>query len=470
MIAIYVRQSVDKKDSISIEGQIEKCKLECDGAFKVYKDKGFSGKNTNRPAFNELLNDIKNSDISKIVVYRLDRFSRSIADFGAVCRVLKEKNVDFVSVNEKFDTTTPMGRAMLHIIMVFAELERETIGERIRDNYYERAKLGSWVGGPAPYGFDIVKIAGSNGKKISVLTSNENIQTVKMIYHMYANEEYSLTKLAKELTAQGIKGINKIAWDSVSVARVLHNPVYVKCDIDIYTYYKNKGLKTANEIREFNGSYGGMVVGKRDRAVGKYTNLENHLFSLANHQGMIDSETWLRCQYKMESNKAINSVGKGKHTWLTGLLKCGNCGYGFSVVKAKENLYLSCSGRTNYAVCDGKATIKIKELEFEIAKAITAILGEATAPNLKYIDENNLELTAQIEKIDEKIGRLISAISDGTATTIKYINTEIENLEADKKRFNKKIETMKSHKKGVKLDGIIFDKLEFEEKRLWLKS
>ena len=153
MIAIYARQSIDKADSISIETQIELCKRECDpraADIKIYADKGFSGKNTNRPQFEELMKDINDGLVDKVIVYRLDRFSRSIADFGQAWENLQKRNVEFISINEKFDTSTPMGRAMLHIIMVFAQLERETIAERVKDNYYSRIKQGNWPGGPAP--------------------------------------------------------------------------------------------------------------------------------------------------------------------------------------------------------------------------------------------------------------------------------------------------------------------------------
>ena len=149
MDAIYARQSVDKADSLSIQGQIDLCRQETGTELKIYQDKGFSGKNTNRPEFQRMLADVEKGLIRKIVVYRLDRFSRSIADFGQLWKVLEQYHVEFVSLNEKFDTSTPIGRAMLNIIMVFAQLERETTAERVRDNYYQRAKLGSWPGGPA---------------------------------------------------------------------------------------------------------------------------------------------------------------------------------------------------------------------------------------------------------------------------------------------------------------------------------
>ena len=131
MIAIYARQSVEKKDSISIESQIEYAKREVfTEDFKIYQDSGYSGKNTNRPAFHEMMADVQSGRIEKVVVYRLDRISRSILDFADFINILESNRISFVSATEKFDTSTPMGRAMLYIIVVFAQLERETIAER----------------------------------------------------------------------------------------------------------------------------------------------------------------------------------------------------------------------------------------------------------------------------------------------------------------------------------------------------
>ena len=126
--AVYGRQSVDRKDSISIESQIEFCEYELKGeSYKAYTDKGYSGKNTDRPKFQQLMADIQKGLIKKVVVYKLDRISRSILDFATMMEEFQKYNVEFVSSTEKFDTSTPMGRAMLNICIVFAQLERETI-------------------------------------------------------------------------------------------------------------------------------------------------------------------------------------------------------------------------------------------------------------------------------------------------------------------------------------------------------
>jgi DNA invertase Pin-like site-specific DNA recombinase len=152
--AVYARQSVDKKDSISIESQIEFCKYELKGgSCKEYKDKGYSGKNTDRPHFQELIRDIQKGLITKVIVYKLDRISRSILDFANMMELFQQYEVEFVSSTEKFDTSTPMGRAMLNICIVFAQLERETIQKRVQDAYYSRSQKGFKMGGKPPYGF-----------------------------------------------------------------------------------------------------------------------------------------------------------------------------------------------------------------------------------------------------------------------------------------------------------------------------
>ena len=145
---IYARQSVDRKDSISIESQIDFCKYELKGgSCRVFKDKGYSGKNTDRPEFQKLLGEIRKGKVRRVIVYKLDRISRSILDFATMMELFQEYDVEFVSSTEKFDTSTPMGRAMLNICIVFAQLERETIQKRVTDAYYSRCLKGFHMSG-----------------------------------------------------------------------------------------------------------------------------------------------------------------------------------------------------------------------------------------------------------------------------------------------------------------------------------
>ena len=140
-IAIYSRKSVFTGKGESIENQIQLCtdyinshySISKDNIF-VYQDEGYSGGNMNRPMFKKLLDDANNKKFNCLVCYRLDRISRNVSDFSSLIEHLNKLNIDFVSIKEQFDTSTPMGRAMLYISSVFAQLERETIAERVRDN------------------------------------------------------------------------------------------------------------------------------------------------------------------------------------------------------------------------------------------------------------------------------------------------------------------------------------------------
>ena len=376
MDAIYARQSVDKADSLSIQGQIDLCRQETGTELKIYQDKGFSGKNTNRPEFQRMLADVEKGLIRKIVVYRLDRFSRSIADFGQLWKVLEQYHVEFVSLNEKFDTSTPIGRAMLNIIMVFAQLERETTAERVRDNYYQRAKLGSWPGGPAPYGFSIGRCPGADGRPVPTLVPSDDLEHVPRIFTAYAEENATLGSVARSLNEENIPAPRRKVWDNVSLSRILHSPLYVKADEDIYLYYQSKGVCFANGLEDFDGLHAGMLVGKRDRSAKKYQSLKDQHFSLANHCGIIPSYLWLACQYKLEQNRQLGRTGQGKHTWLSGLLKCASCGYSVKVNRDKNKYYLTCSGRSNLGLCSQSIRMDLRELEAGVAAELEQLLEE----------------------------------------------------------------------------------------------
>lgn len=122
-----------------------------------YVDDGFSAKNTDRPNFQRLLVDIQAGEVDAVVVYKLDRITRSLSDFVQMDEMFAEWNVVLVSVKEKLDTSTPMGKAMRNIALIFAELERETNAERTRDKMQAEAKMGRWTGGVIPFGYRIVE-------------------------------------------------------------------------------------------------------------------------------------------------------------------------------------------------------------------------------------------------------------------------------------------------------------------------
>ncbi|GKX27929.1 recombinase [Vallitalea longa] len=477
MIAIYARQSIDKKDSISIESQIDFCKKEfTTEEYRVYTDKGFSGSNTNRPQFEQMLKDIKHQDISKVIVYKLDRISRSILDFAKIIELFKKYHVEFTSATEKFDTSTPMGNAMLNITMVFAQLERETIQRRIKDSYYARGKKGFFMGGKTPYGCIKEQIA-IDGVKTSTLKPNpEEYNVLIKIFDLYSISDLSLGKLAASLNEEGYKSPNGVNWDGQKLQRILRNPVYVKADADIYTYFENKGCKINNDISEFIGTNGCYLYGKRDRNASKYTNIQDHVLSLALHEGFINSHIWLSCQYKLDSNRQIKNSGKGKHSWLSGLVKCGYCNYAMTVKTYKDYKYLSCTGRTNYKVCDRKQrTHYVYEIEDYVKNELTKQLANLKAVKQDTPKEVSYELNQlklQLINIDKQIDNLINQLAQGNEVITNYINKKIVQLDSEK---NDILEEIDKHTRDDKLsqeqildatkDISLWNELTLEEKK-----
>lgn len=459
MNVIYARQSIDKKDSLSIEGQIEQCRKFAGDDAKVYKDKGYSGKNIKRPAFTELIKDVEAGKVKKIFVYRLDRFSRSIADFSHLWEMLDKCGVEFHSATENFDTSTPIGRAMLNIVLVFAQLERETTAERVKDNYVHRFRLGAWGGGPAPYGFDLTKII-ADGTKASSLIANDKADIVKWIFEEYAQSETSLRGIAKLLTEKGIHGPKREAWDNVTLSRILHSPLYVKADSDIFWFYLAKGLQIQQDIEAFDGVHACNVIGRRDRTKNKYNSLENQMLSVSNHEGFIDSALWLKVQEKLEKNPQISRANAGKYSWMTGLMKCEKCGYSIKInyLKKEDKFNLICSGRSNYSICDASVNINLRELENYIATQINEILK--ASPPIEAIPIAN-ERSAELLVIEQKIERLIAALAESSNISASYISKQIEVLHKERE------ELIKTIPKDVQPKNILdFDALEFDEKKL----
>lgn len=413
MTAIYARQSVDKKDSISIDTQIELCRRFADSTVdcSIYADKGWSGKNIDRPEFQRLLADVRRGSVTKIVVYKLDRISRSIHDFSNLVELFRQYSVEFCSTVETFDTSTPMGRAMLGIIMVFAELERENILMRVKDNYYARGEKGLYLGGPPIYGFDRLPTTFA-GIKTSVLVPNQHIHTVEYIFSAYSDRQCSLGDIVKKLNTDNIPSPNGSVWDNSKISRLLRSPTYVMADADVYHYLKERGCKVSSPVEEFTGEHGCFLYGKRQSNERKYTNIQNHTAAIGLHNGVIPSDMWLEVQRKLNSNTEIKRGKQGTRSWLTGIIKCGKCGYALRIIK-KDFFY--CSGKANYKICSGfeneqdiaeieeavkqQLFLKFKQIQDVPVKSDKPVQNP-TVNKLKIEREN---LSTQIDNLVEKI-------------------------------------------------------------------
>ena len=459
MNAIYARQSVDKKDSLSIEGQIELCRKYAGEEALVFQDRGFSGKNTKRPAFMELMQAIQDGKIRKIFVYRLDRFSRSIADFSRLWETLERHGVQFNSVTEQFDTGAPIGRAMLNIVLVFAQLERETIAGRVKDNYMLRFRLGAWPGGPAPYGFDLCRIE-DRGRSVPSLAANENAETVHRIFEAYAAPDASLRSIARALNREGIHGPRRELWDNVTLSRLLHSPLYVRADEDVYFHYLGKGMRIQCDMDDFDGIHACNLIGRRDRSRNKYNDLADQVLSVSNHEGIIDSSLWLRVQDKLNGQAQIPRRMAGKHSWLTGLLKCETCGYSVKInyLKAEDKCYLVCSGRSNLACCDASIRVDLREVEARVGEQIREFLSSSPSEEIDLGDREN---ASEMLAIDQKIDRLLAALAESGEVSAAYISKEIERLHKQREAL-----AVSAAEKRVLPARLDFDAAAFEEKKI----
>src|SRR4030081_2890176 len=213
--AIYTRKSSEEgleQEFNSLQAQREACEAFIDSQRHEgwvcvpvgYDDGGFSGATMARPALDRLLADITAGRVDTVVVYKIDRLTRSLADFAKIVEILDAKGASFVSVTQQFNTTTSMGRLTLNVLLSFAQFEREVTGERIRDKIAASKKRGMWMGGVPPLGY------AARDRGLVVVDSEAEI--VRHIFRRYA-ELGSIRLLREELEAQGIVGK---CWTSAS--------------------------------------------------------------------------------------------------------------------------------------------------------------------------------------------------------------------------------------------------------------
>lgn len=207
--AIYTRKSTDEgleRDFNSLNAQ-----RECAEAYiksqqqelwtavlDKYDDGGFTGANIERPALRRLLADIEAGKIDCVVVYKVDRLSRSLLDFARIMEVFEKRNVSFVSVTQQMNTTTPMGRLTLNVLFSFAQFEREVISERTRDKMVAARRKGKWTGGTPPLGYDADPVT----RKLVV--NEVEAKQVKTIFKLFTETE-SLAETLKEIRERGLR-------------------------------------------------------------------------------------------------------------------------------------------------------------------------------------------------------------------------------------------------------------------------
>lgn len=299
-VAIYIRVSTTHqidKDSIPMQRNdlvsYARLMLNTDD-YAIFEDAGYSGKNTDRPNFQKMMSQIRSEAFTHLLVWKIDRISRNLLDFSSMYKELKELGVVFVSKNEQFDTSTAMGEAMLKIILVFAELERNMTSERVSATMISRASNGQWNGGRIPFGYDY----DYENKTFSI--NKQESAVVKLIHDKY-EEMQSLVQEARYLNEHNFTTREGNEWSPVTLLIILRNIFY--CGD-----YQYNTLKEGNRQKIKNRS--------------EWIIVENH------HDAIINREQKERIISKLESRKRLDKrirETKNIHVFSS-LLICSSCG------------------------------------------------------------------------------------------------------------------------------------------------
>ena len=411
-IAIYSRKSKFTGKGESIGNQVELCKEYVRNMFGeeyvdrcvVFEDEGFSGGNLQRPDFKRMMEEVRKRKFKAIVVYRLDRISRNISDFTGLIDELTKLDVSFVSIKEQFDTSTPMGRAMMFIISVFSQLERETIAERIRDNMHELAKTGRWLGGNTPTGFKSgsvskITIDGKERKSYKLIPIPEEIEIPKMIFDLYIETD-SLTAVEAELLRQRIKTKQGKDFTRFAIKAILQNPVYMVADEDAYNYFMEKEAEIFFPKEAFDGSCGIMAYNRTNQEKGRTTQLlpvSEWIVAIGKHAGVVPSKQWIKVQESLDRNKSkAYRKPRNNEALLTGLVYC-SCG---------ERMYPKLSQRTTASgeviytyVCKMKERSKRERCNRRNANG--NILDAAIIEQIKSLTDHDSCFVSQLAKSRE---------------------------------------------------------------------
>lgn len=455
-VAIYSRKSKFTGKGDSVENQVQMCKEHMNRnypeethEFEIFEDEGFSGSNTNRPEFQRLIKEIKDKKFNVLICYRLDRISRNVSDFSSTLELLQKYDVDFISIKEQFDTSTPMGRAMVYISSVFAQLERETIAERVRDNMLELAKSGRWLGGQTPLGFNSKKIiyVDNDFKERSMyqLTPVENeLKTVKVIYEKYY-ELKSLRKVNQWLLENRYKTKLGADWNVRAVSDLLKSPTYVKADENVFEYLKSKGISCVGNPNNKNG----ILTYNKKKGQSKYRNESEWIAAIAKHDGIINPDIWLDIQNTLTDNKEkAPRLGKTHHAFLTGFARCAKCGNPLTIIhgpkdkNGNKQYYYACSmkinskktrcdnGNINSLDLEDAVITQLKELAKDTGKLHMEL--NSYKEELACVKDNNEKERIQDEINEHKkaIENLVKQLSqNSTSIAAKYIISEIESRE-----------------------------------------
>jgi DNA invertase Pin-like site-specific DNA recombinase len=328
---------------------------------ETYDDGGFSGGNMDRPALQKLMDDVKSGSIDTVVVYKIDRLSRSLLDFAEIIGAFDRHNVTFVSVTQQFNTTTSMGRLTLNILLSFAQFEREVIGERIRDKISMAKRRGKQTGGTPVLGYDL-----EDGK---LVVNEEEAETVRHIFARFL-QIGSATALTKELRTQGV---HTKAWTTKKGRARTGRPMDKS-----YIYRMLNNEKYIGRVMHNGKSFPG------------------------EHEPIIDAKTFGQVQAILKQNyrQRANQTRRRTPAMLKGIIRCGNCGGALIPSHSKKGnkryRYYRClqSAKVNVDHCPVRS-VAAGIAEDAVVKQLRAVLNrpEIIAPAARAAQEDAPDIT-----------------------------------------------------------------------------
>ena len=496
---IYSRKSKFTGKGESIENQIELCRQhiashygqeEADAAL-VYEDEGFSGGTLERPQFKKMMRDSQSTPFSAIVVYRLDRISRNIGDFAKLIEELGERQIDFISIREQFDTSSPMGRAMMYIASVFSQLERETIAERIRDNMHELAKTGRWLGGTTPTGYasesiSTVTVDGKTRKACKLKTIPDEIRLVQLIFDKFL-ETGSLTKTDQFLLQGRYQTKRGNSFTRFAIKGILSNPVYMIADEDAYNFLTENEVDLFSEKEAFDGRHGMMAYNRTLQRPGKAHQekpMNEWIVSVGKHTGVIPGAKWVQAQKMLSLNKSKSYRKPRSHVaLLSGILYCGKCG---DYMRPKLSGRLTATGEPIYTylcttkersrskICgmknangnmlDAKVISVIKTFGKQsesMAKQIAQIKKRING-SVKGYDEEFTKLKEQLTETEQDIKSLVLSLGKAEGTHAEqYIMEQIDELHEKSESLKKRLAELEAVMQQHNLADMEFDLIRY---------
>jgi len=453
-IAIYSRKSKFTGKGDSIANQIEMCRQraqqymtlknisESDTKILVYEDEGFSGKNTARPEFQKMLAAVKVGEIDCVICYKLDRISRNVGDFAQTYETFEKHRVDFLCAGETYDTTTPAGRAMMGMVSVFAQMEREVTAERIRDNMHLLARSGRWLGGHTPTGFqsskeERVDVEGKTRSAFKLVPVKKEMELVEFIYQKF-RELQSVSGTMRYLVAHNIRTKNGNDFTNISVREILRNPVYCIAGPEAADYFREKDADICFEENEVDNKHGFMPYNRTSSGKDRQTKNEinDWLISVGKHEGVIEPGVWVKIQRILDAKrikaKSIVRTPYKSEALLSGLLVCGQCK---SVMRPHVH-----AKRKNaegiipyYYICELKE--RSSKARCDMCNANGAVLDKVILDELMNYEREDSSIHHSLRELKERLANKKESEND----KLGFLESE---LEAKRKQIGKLLDAL----------------------------